>query len=291
MKKIVAKTPAAKTPATAQAVVEILTFDAVELLSGADLFKLAQDNIVKVAKTIETTTEKLGEVKDKLVGSLHQSAKIVASMKRRYQKAVFEREIPADTSFNGKKKRSYFAQHAGGFCPPRVEAMAAFFNSVVLTLDANKKPLLSEANFDAANVSWLEKANAILGIEMDESADWKTTDNTLDMLNALSQPGDAMEKLKAIHTKQKGGEDEPDEAAPLTLGVALEFIKALFAGAAEAPKDRQVELCAALFEISDAWANNDLTENRRNELDKQVQEAQDAGIAPTIKIIREPVTA
>lgn len=295
MKKIVSKPNAKGAVATPEKVAATpsLTFAAVEEMSGADLFKLAQDNIVKVAKSIETTTEKLGEVKDRLVGNMHQSAKIVASMKRRHQKAIYEREIPADTSFNGKKKRSYFAQHAGGFCPPRIEAMAAFFNATVLTVDAQGKPLLTEENFDAANVSWLEKANAVLSFEMDEHADWKTTDNTLDALNALSHPGDAMEKLKAIQAKQKGGDDETAaDAAPLTLGVAVEFIKSLFADAGNQGKDRQIELCAAVFELNDAWAQNDLSDHRRAELDKQVMEAQEAGIAPGIQITRgEPVAA
>ena len=279
MKKIEAKTPTVETSAE-------MSFAVIDNLTGADIGKLAQERIVKVVKTIETTTEKLGEVKDKLVGTMHETAMIVASMKRRHQEAIYKREIPADTSFNGKKKRSYFAQHAGGFCPPRIEAMAAFFNSTVLTLDANGKPLLTEENFRAANVAWLEKA--IIGFEMDESADWKTSDNTLDCLNALSKTGDAMEKLKAIQKIQQGGDDVPPpvETAPLTLGMAVEFIKAMFANAANVKADDQVPLVAALFELNDAWANNDLTENRRNALDKQVTEALENNIPVGLKITR-----
>ena len=81
------------------------------------------------------------------------------------------------------------------------------------------------------------------------------------------------------------------ETTPLTLGVAVEFIKAAFGAAAAANKDRQVELCNALFEMNDAWANNDLTNNRREALDKQVMEAKDAGIDAGIEIIRAPVAA
>jgi hypothetical protein len=53
--------------------------------------------------------------------------------------------------------------------------------------------------------------------------------------------------------------------------------------ASEAEGNRQVELCTALNEKNDAWGNNDLTENRRNYLDKQVMAA--------IEIVRETETA
>ena len=173
-----------------------------------------------------------------------------------------------------------------------MEALASLFNALVET------GLLKEEHFDSAKVDWLEKANAIISAaQKKHGEDWKGCDDVLDVINALSTPGDALATLKEIRERQKAetgekgepgetAEGESRESAPLTLGVAVEFIKALFANAASAPRDRQIELCAALFEVNDAWAENDLTENRRNELDKQVQEARENGIAPGIQITR-----
>jgi hypothetical protein len=254
-----------------------LTFEALTQLAPADLYAEAKLT-VKLNKAIGTAREKFTE-------TLQQSAKIVAAMKRLYTEMVNTKAIPADTTF-----KKYFESNAGGVCPPRVEALASLFNALVET------KLVTEEIFDGAAVDWLEKSNAIVSHARKTHGDaWKGIDDVLDVVNALSKPGDARAKLKAIRERQKAAENPAGEqtgegvkeSAPLTLGVAVEFVKALFASASESDKNRQVELCAALYEINDAWANNDLTENRRNDLDKQVMAAQEAGINPTIEIVRE----
>jgi hypothetical protein len=259
-----------------------LTFAALTQLAPADLYAEAKLT-VKLNKAIGTAREKFTD-------TLQYSAKIVAAMKRRYTEMVNTKAIPADTTF-----KKYFESNAGGLCPGRVEALASLFNALVET------KLVTEEIFDGAAVDWLEKSNAIVSHARKTHGDaWKGSDDVLDVVNALSKPGDARAKLKAIRERQKAAENPavetgegnaPKESAPLTLGVAVEFIKALFAAASDAEKDRQVELCAALFGMNDAWANNDLSENRRNELDKQAGDAMEAGIDPTIKIEREETAA
>ena len=256
-----------------------LTFSELVKLAPAELFAHAKDTI-KTAKAVETA-------KGKFTENLKFYAKVVAAMKRRCQSQINAKAIPADTTF-----KKYFEQNAGGVCPGRVEALASLFNALVET------GLLKEEHFDSAKVDWLEKANAIISAaQKTHGEDWTGCDDVLDVINALSTPGDALATLKEIRERQKAetgdkgepgetAEGESRESAPLTLGVAVEFIKALFANAAAVPRDRQIELCAALFDVNDAWAGNDLSENRRGELDKQVQEARENGIAPGIQITR-----
>ena len=259
----------------AKAIEKKLTFTELTALKAGELYAFAKDT-VKLTKAVTTA-------KDRFTENLKFSGKVVAAMKRRYTEMVNSKGIPADTSF-----KKYFEQNAGGVCPARVETLASLFNALVET------NLLKEEHFDSAAVDWLEKANAIISAaRKTHGDDWKGCDDVLDTINALSTPGDALKTLKEIRKRQKAGENAGEgtgegnaESAPLTLGVAVEFIKALFANAGAQNEDRQVELCAAVFELNDAWANNNLTDTRRNELDAQVQEAQDAGIDTGIKITR-----
>ena len=255
-----------------------LTFAQLVELGAGELIAYAKDTI-KTVKAIETA-------KGKFTENLKFSAKVVAAMKRRYTQLINGKDLPGDTSF-----KKYFEDNAGGVCPGRIEALASLFNALVET------GLLKEEHFDAAKVDWLEKANAIVSAARKVKGDeWKGCDDVLDVLNALSTPGDALTKLKEVRERQKNAENgvtgEGDENADgkarettlLTFGVAVEFIKAQFAAAAASSKDRQIELCAGLYELNDAWAENDLTENRRNELDNQIQHAREHGIAPGIEI-------
>ena len=99
----------------------------------------------------------IAKAKDALTASLQFNAKCVAALKRAYVERLNKREFPPDTTF-----KKYFEQNAGGSLPGRVEALAALFDALVLTVDANGKPLLSEECLDAAAVDWREKANAIV---------------------------------------------------------------------------------------------------------------------------------
>jgi hypothetical protein len=62
----------------------------------------------------------------------------------------------------------------------------------------------------------------------------------LDLLNALSKPGDALKKIKEIRKRQKGENEETDETAvSLTVGRAAEFLKAAIIGAAKSQTSRR----------------------------------------------------
>jgi len=258
-----------------------LTFTELTQLDAADLFAEAK-GISKLSKAVSTATDKFKE-------NLKFSAKVVAAMKRHYTAQVTKREIPADTAF-----KKYFEQHAGGVVPGRVEALAALFNSLVET------GLLKEEHYDCAATDWLEKANAIVAAARDiHKDDWKTCDDVLDVINALSKPGDALKVLKDIRQRQKDAADlaagkavagEGDDAtakerAVLTLEVAVAFVKMHLSQAAAATKARQLELLTSMYEMNDAWDQSDLSENAKELLDKDVTAQRNLGVAPGLKVI------
>src|SRR5437868_14708258 len=169
-----------------------LTFADLTLKPVAELAPLLVDT-VKTFGTINTA-------KEKFTGMLQFSAKVVAAFERLYTERLHKQEIPANTAF-----KEYLKQNAGGEVPGRVLALANLFNTLVLTLDATGKPLLPEEFFDAAKVDWLEKANAIIAAARKQyGEDWKGSDDVLDVINALSKPGDAAKVLKEIRKRQKG---------------------------------------------------------------------------------------
>ena len=59
------------------------------------------------------------------------------------------------------------------------------------------------------------------------------------LVNALSKPGDALKKIEEIRKRQKGENEETDETAvSLTVGRAVEFLKAAIKDASPALRDR-----------------------------------------------------
>ena len=61
----------------------------------------------------------------------------------------------------------------------------------------------------------------------------------MDLVNALSDRGDALKKIKEIRKRQKGENEETDETAvSLTVGRAVEFLKAAIIGAEKSRADR-----------------------------------------------------
>ena len=204
---------------------------------------------VKTYGTIETA-------KEKFTGMLQFTAMVVAAFERLYTDRLNKHDIPANTSF-----KEYLKQNAGGEVPGRVLALANLFNVLVLTFDANGKPMLSEEFFLNAKVDWLEKANAIIAAERKAHPDnWMTSDNVLDVINALSKPGDAGKTLKEIRKRQKGeGADtaETGETAPvLTVGRAIEFLIAAIKNAGKMPVTEAADLFEATVRVNDTWAES-----------------------------------
>ena len=139
-------------------------------LTFAEIVKLASAEIFTLGGMIPKLNNAVVSACDKFTNSLQQNAKVVAALKRRYIERLNAKEIPQDLPFSSKKpgKGGYFEQNCGGLLPGRVESLAALFNSLVLTPDAQGNPLLTEKNYDAAKVDWLEKANAIVATAQEE---------------------------------------------------------------------------------------------------------------------------
>jgi hypothetical protein len=253
----------------------VIAYAVLVAMKPADLANRAK-SIVKLQTAVTTAETDFTE-------SLHTSGKVCAAMKTQYTQRVENRDIPGDTSF-----KDYWDQNAGGKLPGRVEALAGLFNALVLTLDANGKPLLAEENYDAAAIDWLEKANAIVNAARKKHGDaWKTCDDVLDVVNALSKPGDALKTLKEVRKRQKGekletaeGEAAPD-VVPLTTERCLAFLRAAI-GTATAETGR--ELFVATLELASAWNSSNVPTATLNTWAKEVREAKAAGAASHMKI-------
>jgi hypothetical protein len=262
--------------------------DTKKLMTYADLVALTVADLANYCKKIVRVDVAITKAKDAFKKNLKLNAKVVAALKRAHAEKRDKREIPGDWTF-----KDYFKNVADGDLPGRVEAMAALFNSLVLTFDAKGRPLLSEENFDAAADDWLEKANPIIKQAQKQHGEaWKTCDDVLDVINALSKPGDALKAIKEIRARQKGekaeGEENADAAQPLTVGRAIEFLKAAITNGANlvaaGKQDEAFDLYAATWHIMDAWSDSGVTDDMLNDWNEQVELAERKGIAPHLKI-------
>lgn len=255
----------------------ILAYAAMIALAPADLFKRLGEK-VKVHDNLE-------KAKTRIVENLKEFAKEIAALKTLYTSRIEKHEIPGDTAF-----KKYFKDNVGGELPARGEALASLFNALVLTLDAQGKPLLLEENFDAAAVDWLEKASAIVNAARKKHGEnWKTSDEVLDTINALSKPGDALKALKDIRAAQKGDKPEGEKGnegtiRTITPALAAEYLKQAIAEAATKPEDEQYALCCILFELNDAWSA--LPDKLTRKLAARYAKAQKAGVAPHVEVVK-----
>ncbi|PWU21756.1 MAG: hypothetical protein C5B50_00960 [Verrucomicrobia bacterium] len=256
-------------------------------LTFAELIAMPIGDLATHLKKIVSVNAAVEKAKDAFSASLQFSAKCVAALKRAYVDRLNKKEIPPDTTF-----KKYFEQNASGTLPGRVEALASLFNALVLTVDVNGKPLLSEEFFDAAAVDWLEKANAIIKSAQKTHGDaWKTCDDVLDTINALSKPGDALKKIKEIRERQKGKKGEGDETvdatsvAPLTNGRAIQFLIAAVKNAKALSEKDAYELYCGTFLIMDTWADSGLSDETLNAWMSKYDKARKHGVNPTIEVV------
>jgi hypothetical protein len=255
-------------------------------LTFAELASMPLGDLATHLKKIVRVDSAIAKAKEAFTSSLQFNAKCVAALKRAYVERLNKREIPPDTTF-----KKYFEQNAGGNLPGRVEALAALFNALVLTFDANGKPMLSEEHFDSAAVDWLEKANAIVKHAMKQNGEaWKGSDDVLDVLNALSKPGDALKKLKEIRKRQMGAKDtdETGEAVALTVGRCIEFLKAAIKDASKLPEKDAYTLFCDTIKLGDAWEESGYSEVTLNAWMEKFEKAVKSGVNPNIEIITQP---
>jgi len=181
-----------------------LTFAEITAMPRGDRYALFTVNVVKPFGQVAKAKEAVDD-------HMHNGMKLTASLKREYATMLFAREIPPDMT-----EAKFFTQYAGGDVPPRVKGLATFFNAVTLT---GAEPLIPEKFIDAASVTSLEAAAPIIATERKNAGEaWMVTPFTLEVVDALSTPGEATKKLKAIRKRQNpkaddaGGEETPTAA-------------------------------------------------------------------------------
>ena len=218
-----------------------LTFAAITAMPRGERYTLFRDNVVKPFGAIT-------KAKDAATEKMHMAFKVTASLKRDYAAMLHGKEIAPDMT-----EAKFFAQYCGGDVPARVKQLATFFNAVVLT---GAKPLIPEAFVDAASVNSLEKAASIIATERKNCADaWMATDITLDVINALSTPGDATKKLAEIRKRQNPkADDEGSAETPTSALVSL-----LLNRIAEAKDDEEgYKLFCCGQDLAERWGQNKL---------------------------------
>jgi len=218
-----------------------LTFAEISALPRGERYTLFKDNVVKPFGAI-------AKAKDVVVEKLHTAMKVAAALKRDYAAMLHGKEIAPDTT-----EAKFFKDNCGGDLPARVKQLATFFNAVVLT---GTKPLIPESFLDAASANSLEKAAVIISTERKNAAEaWMTTDITLDVVNALSTPGDATKKLKEIRARQTAKpEDAGDEETPTSA--LLMLLKHRIEEAKD--DDDGYKLFAGCQDLAEAWGKNTL---------------------------------
>lgn len=234
----------------------------------------------------------LDAAKAKIEDTLQFSAKVVAAFQRLYTERLNKRDILAITSF-----KEYLEQNGGGEVAGRVRTMATLFNTLVLTLDKSGRPMLLEETFDSAKVQWLETAGAIITkARKDNGENWMTSDDVLDVVNALSKPGDAGKKLKAIRKRQKGEpadtETETGETAPvLTVGRAVEYLIAVIKNAGKMPASEAADLFASTVRVNDTWAESGVSDDTLNKWSRNHPSGDPTPSEADIKVTRDLIRA
>jgi hypothetical protein len=263
-----------------------LTLAEIQAMSVAERYALMQD-CTKLAKKVESTRDEY-----RTVSPVY--GKVVAELKRDYARLISDKNsgLAPDTSF-----KDFFAQNCGGKLPGRLETLAAFFNTMVFVEDGRGKPLLAEEYYDEASVNSLEIANKCINhakaAALESRTDWRGHNDTLDVINALSKPGDATKKLKAIRSRQnpKSADADGENAVQMTPQLAAQYLIAALKAAGEQPEDKAYDLCCLVFEVNTAWAENSLSEETRNAFDKRYADAMKHGVAPHVEVKSEALAA
>lgn len=217
-----------------------LTFAQILALPQGERYTLYKSSVVN-------TFGKVADARELVSESLHNAMKVTAQLKRDYTALLNSGDLAADTS-----ETKYFETYCGGNVPARVKQLATFANAIRLE---TATPMIPEVIIDAHSINTLEKAAPIIAHERKHhAATWEGTQNTLDVIAALTSPGEVTKKLAEIRKRQKPAGEDEDEAAPIPTSTLVQL---LITRIMEAQND---DAGYALFkganEIADAWLKN-----------------------------------
>jgi hypothetical protein len=291
---------------------KILTIAEIDKLPLGERYKLYKENVISPFKAIKTAQRKATD-------SLHVAAKVHASLKREYTSLIAAAGAGQviGTITAGTSEREFFEKHCGGVPSGRVLAVSTFFNAMCMTLvdqaeldnegkpvlkDGKpvmlQKPLLDEVTqFDPHSGNSLEIAAACIAAERKALPDgWMTTDNTLDVIAAMSTPGDATTKLKEIRARQKGKKEETGEEgghAPHTIASCIAFLKQAIGSAGDLLKiENGEEVVAELyaetyFRMGNLWETAGVPAEMMAKWTANIER----GVALTLEVKSEPEPA
>lgn len=285
-------------------VVKILTIAEINALPLKERQALYKDSVVVPFKAI-------GNAQKKFTSGMHVAGKVHASLKREYVALLalgLPLGLPAGTS-----EKEFFGTNCGGVPSGRVLAVSTFFNVMCMTpvtqtvCDAAGKPVLKDGKpqiiqkplldettqFDPHSGNSLEIADACIAAERKLAPDaWMGTDNTLDVIAAMSTPGDATTKLKEIRARQKAKKESTDgdgdgaANAPLTIASCIAFLLAAIGNAgAMLETDGGAEVASDLFkstyfDMGAAWQNSGVTDETMQQWTSNIER----GVAPLMEI-------
>lgn len=286
---------------------KILTLAELDNMPLSERFKLYKERVVSPFKAIKNAQTRATE-------SLVEAGKITASLKREYTTLItLAGAGKTSTITAGTSEAKFFEDYCGGKPSPRVLAVATLFNAMCMTefdvvVEEGKPPvkktLLDEkTQFDPHSGNSLEIAAACIAHERKAAPEkWMGTDNTLDVIGALSTPGDATTKLKEIRKRQKGTKETTDgeENPPHTIASCIAFLMAAIQSAGETLKvEGGAEIAADLFkstyfDMGAAWQTSGVSEETMQKWTSNIER----GVAPTMEVVQatsaapaEPVAA
>jgi|GEM_PF-2795894 len=231
------------------------------------------------------------EKRDALKSRLPQFAKEYAALERRYNDLLNRREIKPN-----KLKKDFIEDYVGGKVPNGVIQMSNVFCSLVLTVDGNGKPLLPEAFYDVAKAEWLRDGSAVLNHACDvakkKGTDWRFHEDVIELVTALSYPGDAGKTIKELRKRQKGETAKDDgeyTAIEFTPENAAEYFIEAIKKAGEMPTAKAASLYQLTIKINDAWAESGVSEDVLNKWTVNIQRGIPLEMEVITSIAQEPV--
>jgi hypothetical protein len=247
-------------------------------LSFAEITKLAPAERIELMAGGVALTDRIHTQQETERKIRPAYAKVVAALKRDHTALLDAKSLPRDTSF-----RKYFTDNCGGDLPGRLDALSTLFNALCLC-EYNGKPLLAEETYDSHSTNSLELANACINhVKSTKPEIWMGHDDTLDVLSALSKPGDATAKLKVIRNRQKGITKEDAKPVEVTTAMAVAHILAAIGAAKDMTREAAADLFASTLKIGDAWETSGI---ESDELDKWAVNI-GKGVAPTMEIVTD----